>query len=492
MRSCLYKFLSLSCVLALFGGSVLARDNEPTKKRNFNSSYIVDEKISDDEEVQEIDYYPFTKSKGSIARENVIGIRISKNKITLLGKDKTYSEEQWKDENFTEADCFSKYPELLSVEICNLNLTKEVLKGIRKFLPMTVKNLIINSCTVAKRDFEEFTDIITRHKQLEFLTIMDPSMARAESAKLLAAVGDLEVIKCLRLTLGELGDEGCTILQKTLEKSKETLSELNLGFMRVKDSQVYDNLLRFLGELKKLNRLEYSVLESTENQVREFFGSLANLKELRDLKICFDDFNSHDGVEAYHNSKALNAALEQLKHLENLDISDMNLPDSVLQTISTALERLTRLKTLNVSGDPINEQTAKVLATSLKGMNSLISFVANNCEMSDSAFSSLCSGLQNDSLQYAYFRGNNIAGAVKSLSVSQMKNLIAVNFADNKITLPDVIGFMETIPSGTKLKVVNWEGNDFSGVSERQQVKERNRLKIWKKEHGVNTLDLGI
>ena len=104
----------------------------------------------------------------------------------------------------------------------------------------------------------------------------------------------------------------------------------------------------------------------------------------------------------------------------------------------------------------------------------------------------MCSGLQNDSLQYAYFRGNNIAGAVKSLSVSQMKNLIAVNFADNKITLPDVIGFMETIPSGTKLKVVNWEGNDFSGVSERQQVKERNRLKIWKKEHGVNTLDLGI
>lgn len=491
MRSCLYKFLSLSCIIALFGGSVLAKDYEPIKRRHIDSSYI-DERSSDDEEAQEIDYYPFVKSKGSMARENVIGVRISGKKIILLGKDRTYSEEQWKNEDFMEADCFSKYPELLSVEICNLNLTREVLEGIRKFLPMTVKNLIINSCTVANKDFEEFTDIITRHKQLEFLTIMDPNMARAESAKLLAAVGDLEVIKYLRLTLGELGDEGCTILQKTLEKSKETLSELNLGFMRVKDSQIYDNLLRFLGELKKLERLEYSVLESTENQVREFFSSLANLKKLKDLKICFDDFNSHDGVEAYHNSRAFNSALEQLNHLENLDISDTNLPDSVLQTISSALEKLTKLKTLNVSGDPINEQTARVLAASLKGMNSLISFIANNCEMSDSAFSSLCSGLQNDSLRYAYFSSNNIAGAVKSMPVSQMKNLIAVNFADNKITLSDIIGFMETIPSETKLEVVNWEGNDFTGLDEHQQVKERNKLKIWKKEHGVNTLDLGI
>ncbi|MCR4624203.1 MAG: hypothetical protein K5780_06240 [Alphaproteobacteria bacterium] len=491
MRSCLYKFLSLSCIIALFGSSVFAKDYKPINKRHFDSGYT-DEKISDDEEAQEIDYYPFVKSKGSMARENVIGIRISEKKITLLGKDKTYSEEWWKEEDFMEADSFSKYPELLSVEICNFNLTRKVLEDIRKFLPMTVKNLIVNSCTVANRDFEEFTDIITRHKQLEFLTIMDPNMARAESAKLLAAVGDLEVIKGLRLTLGELGDEGCNILQKTLEKSKETLSELNIGFMRVKDGPVYDNLLRFLGELKKLKKLEYSVLESTENQVREFFSSLANLKELRDLKICFGDFNSHDGVEAYHNSKALNAALGQLEYLENLDISDMNLPDSVLQTISSALERLTRLKILNVSGNPINEQTAKVLEASLKKMNSLVSFIANNCEMTDSAFSTLCSGLQNDSLRYVYFSGNNIAGSVKSMSVSQMKNLIAINFANNKITLSDIIGFMETIPSETKLEVVNWEGNDFTGLNEHQQIKERNKLKIWKKEHGVNTLDLGI
>ena len=76
--------------------------------------------------------------------------------------------------------------------------------------------------------------------------------------------------------------------------------------------------------------------------------------------------------------------------------------------------------------------------------------------------------------------------------VSQMKNLVAVNFADNKIKLSDVVGFMKMIPGGSKLEVVNWTGNDFTGVSENQQIEERNDLKIWKKEHRVNTLDLGI
>ena len=499
MKSSLYKLLSLSCIIAMFGSSVLARDyNQPKGRypdRGSEESYSDDnysKERSDNKETQEVDYYPFTKSQGRIGDQDVIGIRISKEKIVLLGRDKTYFEEQMKEQNFSERDFFSKYPKLISVELSNVSFTREILENIQKYLPKTIKNLVINSCVIANEDFEEFTDIIVRHKQLKFLTVMDPNMARAESAKLIAAVGDLEVLKYLRLTLGELGDEGCVILQKVLNKSKETLSDLNLGFMRVNNSKDYDGLLTFLGELKELKKLEYSVFESTENQVNIFFNSLANLKKLTDLKLCFDDFNSHNGVEAYHNSEDFNAALEKLKYLENLDISSMNLPDSSLQTISRALENLTKLKTLNVSGNPINEQTAKVLSAVIKNMDSLISFVANNCEMNDSAFSSLCSGLQNSSLRYAYFSGNDIVSSVKSLPVSQMKNLVAVNFADNKIKLSDVVGFMKMIPGGSKLEVVNWTGNDFTGVSENQQIEERNDLKIWKKEHRVNTLDLGI
>ena len=262
--------------------------------------------------------------------------------------------------------------------------------------------------------------------------------------------------------------------------------------MKVDDSESYDKLLASLGELKKLERLEYSVLESTEKQVKEFVNSLSKLTKLTDLKICFDDFSSHDGVEAYHNAEDLNEAMKNLKDLVTLDISNMNLPDSVLQTISRSLEDLMKLKTLNVSGNPINAKTAKVLSESLKNMDSLVTFIANNCEINDAAFSALCGGLQNSSLQYMYFSGNNIVSSVKSLPVSQMKSLTVLNFARNKIKLSNVVGFMETIPEGSKLEIVNWEGNDFSGIGESQRTEEMNKLKIWKREHKVNTLDLGI
>ena len=487
MKSRFYRILSLSCAIALLGGSVSA---EEYTRSNYGLG--TGENYASQKEAQETDLYPFTKSQGRMDNKDVVGIRISGKKVVLLAENKTYFEEQGQDQDLSEFDFFSKYPKLLSVDICNMDLTREVLENLQKYLPKTINSLKVSSCTIANQDFEEFTDIITRHKQLEFLTVIGTNMAQAESAKLVAAVEDLKVIKCLNLTLGEIGANGCDILKEILLKSMNTLEGLNLGFMKVDDSESYDQLLESLGELKNLKKLEYSVIESTEKQVGKFVSSLAKLTKLTDLKIYFDDFNSHDGVEAYHNAESLNEAMKNLRDLESLDISNMNLPDSVLQTISRSLGELMKLKTLNVSGNPINAKTAKVLSESLKSMDSLSALIANGCEMSDEAFSALCGGMQNSSLQYACFSGNNIVGSVKSLPVSQMKSLIAIDFTRNKIKLSDVVGFMETIPEGSKLEIVNWEGNDFGGISESQRTEEMNKLKIWKREHRVSTLDLGI
>lgn len=487
MKSRFYRILSLSCAIALFGGSVLARDQvSDNYESGVNGDYAFQK------ETQEANLYPFTKSQGRMDNKEVVGIRISGKKIVLLGENKNYFEEQGQNQDLSEFDFFSKYPKLLSVDISDMNLTRDVLKDLRRYLPKTIKSLIINSCTIANEDFEEFTDIIIKRKQLESLTVINTNMAQAESTKLVAAVGDLEVIKYLNLTLGEIGAGGCDVLKEVLLKSKNALEGLNLGFMRIDDNESYNELLASLGELKNLKKLEYSVIESTENQVERFISSLAKLTKLTDLKIYFDDFNSHDGVAAYNNAESLNEAMKKLKDLESLDISNMNLPDSVLQVISRSLGELTKLKTLNVSGNPINAKTAKVLSESLKSMDGLNALIANNCEINDEAFSSLCGGLQNSSLQYACFNGNDIVSSAKSLPISQMKSLIAIDFTRNKIKLSDVIGFMETIPEGSKLEIVNWEGNDFKGISESERTEGMNKLKIWKKEHRVNTLDLGI
>ena len=51
---------------------------------------------------------------------------------------------------------------------------------------------------------------------------------------------------------------------------------------------------------------------------------------------------------------------------------------------------------------------------------------------------------------------------------------------------------MKTIPSETRLEVVNWKSNDLKGLSEEQKIRERDELKAWKKIHRISTLDLGI
>lgn len=496
MKSCFYKVLSLSCAIALLGGSVSAKDysygNYEESKGYDNYGLGNNESYTSEKETQEADYYPFTKSQGRVDNKDVVGIRIFGDKIVLLAENNTYFEEQGQKQNFSEFDFFSKYPRLLSVEIINTNLTKEMLENLQKFLPNTIKSLIVNSCTIANADFEGFTSIITGHKQLESLTVINPDMAQAESAKLVAAVGDLKVIRYMRLTLGEIGAGGCDVLKEALLKSKNTLLGLNLGFIEVDDNESSDKLLASMGKLKNLEKLEYSVRRSTAKQVGTFFSSLAGLTKLTDLKINFRDFSSHDGVETYHNAESLNEAMKNLKNLESLDISDMNLPDSVLQTISRSLGELSKLKTLNISKNPINAKTAKVLSESLKNMDSLYALIANYCEINDEAFSALCGNLQNSPLQYMCFSGNNIVNSVKSLPISQMQSLIALDFTHNKIKLSDVIEFMKSIPKGSKLEVVNWEGNDFRKISEEERTKKINNLKIWKSDHKINTLDLGI
>ncbi len=510
MKSCLYRILSLSCIFALFGSDVSAKyeDNgDYTSSSLYENDYGTEsnesfgyndyesgqsQSYSNQKGAQEEDYYPFTKSTGRIEEREVIGIRVSGNKIVLLGTNKRYYEEQIKGNDFSDFDFFTKYPRLLSVDLSNIKLTRKVLQDLQKYLPRTIKSLIINSCSVEKGDFEELTDIITRHNQLEFITVVAPDWAQAESAKLIAAIGDLKVVRWLNLTLGELETGGCDVLRETLVNSEKTLTSLNLGFKKVEDSESYNALLASLGRLKKLTALEYSVLESTEDQVGKFFNSLAKLRMLVDLKLCFYDFKDHEGVRAYHNAENLNEAMKNLTNLESLDISEMSLPESVLQTISRAMEKLTHLRSLNVSGDPISVKTAKVLAQSLRRLDNLITLIANNCEMSSEAFSALCGGFQNSSIRHLYLSGNKIKTSVKSLSISQMKNLSLLDFSYNGIRLSDIVGFMKTIPSETKLEIINWEKNDFKSLDEEQRINERNKLKIWKKEHRINTLDLGI
>lgn len=485
MKGCLYRILSLSCVLALFVGNVSAKyqvKEYGSKERNYRNQG----------KTQDSEYGPFVKSEENIKEDEVIAIKISDGKIVFFGEGGRCFENHGMRLNFLEFGFFKKYPKLLSVDLSDIALTKEMIAYIQTSLSKTVKSLIINSCSISKEDIEAFADIFIDNKQLQYVTITLPDSGQIESAKLIAAIGSLDSIKWLNLVLGELESVGCNSLADVLTKSAKTLTSLSLGFKNIEDDDACKNLLTSLGELKSLRRLEYSVLQSNENQVESFNNSLAQLKNLQDLTICFNDFDSLNRAKAFQNAEKFNMAMANLKNLENLDISNMNLPDSVMQIIANSIGDLAQLKSLNISGNPINTETAGVLAESLKKLGKLSTLVANDCMLNNMAFDILCGNLQNDSLRCMLFSRNNLQNSVMSLHISQMTNLKALDFSFNNVELSDVVNFMMTIPSETKLSFVNWTGCKLEKLDTIQQVELRNKLKIWAFENNVKTLALGI
>lgn len=488
MKGCLYRVLSLSCVFALFVGSASAK----YKVGKYQSSIVKERDYRNQERDQGSEYGPFIKSEGNIREDEVVAIKISDGKIVFFGEGGRYFENQGMQLKPSEFGFFKKYPKLISVDFSNIELTKEMITYIQMSLSKTVRSLIINSCSIAKEDIEAFADIIIDNKQLQYITITLPDIGQAESAKLIAAIGCLDSIKWLNLVLGELESTGCNSLADVLAKSAETLTSLSLGFKNIEDNASYDNMLTSLGELSSLRRLEYSVLQSNERQVENFNNSLAQLENLRDLTICFDDYDSHNRAKAFQNAEKFTEAIANLKNLENLDISNMNLPDSVLQIIANSMEKLAQLKSLNISGNPINAETAGVLSESLKNLENLSTLVANNCKLNNKAFDALCGNLQNSSLQCMFFSRNDIQNSIASLRISQMTNLKALDFSFNNVELPDVANFMMKIPSETKLAFVNWTGCKSEKLDEVQRVELRNKLKIWALENHVKTLALGI
>lgn len=488
MKGCLYRILSLSCVFALFVGNVSAR----YKSKDHKTSVINEKDYRDQWKGQDSEYGSLFKNEGNIRDDEVVAIKISEEKIVLFGEGDRYFENQGMKLKFSDFNFFKKYPKLISVDFSDIELTKEMITYIRTCLSKTVKSLIINSCYISKEDVEAFADIIIDNKQLQYITITLPDSGQAESAKLIAAIGSLDSIKWLNLVLGELESSGCDSLADVLMKSAETLTSLSLGFKSVEDNDSYHNLIASLGELKSLRKLEYSVLKSNESQVENFNNSLAQLENLTDLTICFDDYDSHNRVRAFQNAEKLNEAMANLKNLENLDISNMNLPDAVLQIIANSMGDLVKLKSLNISGNPINVETAGVLAESLRKLENLSTLIANNCKLNNRAFDVLCGNLQNDSLQCMFFSRNNIQNSVSSLHISQITNLKALDFSFNNVELSEVVNFMMKIPSETKLAFVNWAGCKSEKLEEFQRVELRNKLKVWAFGNHVKTLALGI
>lgn len=439
--------------------------------------------ISNTEAADE-ELYPFKKANNKISDEEVVGIRITRDKIVLLDDEMNFYAESIKEEdsNFSEFNYFSKYPNLMSVDLSELDLDQNKLENLQKYLPMKLKSIVINSCDVKSADYESLVDIVTQRKDLVSVCIIEPNAVAGDVAKVIVALSELNKLQYLNLTLGGLDEVGCKNLVKVTENNTKTLHELTLGFIKIDESESYDQLMKSLGKLKTLTKLEFTVLESNDEQEGSFYGSLSDMQKLQDLKINFGDMSTHDDVKTYHNALKLKESLLKLTDIRSLDISDMHLQDSVLQLVMQSISQLGNLKVLNISGNDIDAKTAKILSQSIKSGQSLVTLMANNCGIGAEAFKELCSSIDGTQIRYLYLGNNSIGTAISSLPVDKMDYITAIDFTSNDIDYDSFSEFIKKLNENTPLRVVIVRHNE---PMEKLEYAER-----VKKTDGISELKL--
>lgn len=483
MRNYGIKVIALSFISALVG-DIYAESYR-------SDSYSTQNRGVDSEEDLDNSMFPYRRASSSINAEDVVAIMVCDGKTILMSKENTFyvdSARGDKEAEFKDFDSFSKYPNLLSIDLHQIVLTQEKLNNLKKYIPDTVKNLIVYKCKIEQKDYEDLSDIIAHDDKLISLTVVQPDAKLAEATKVITAASELKSIKYLNFTLGELGSQSCDSLITIFDNCAKSLTDLVLGFKSIVPSESYDKMLTKLQDLENVKKLEFSVLESTEDQVSTFFTSVKNMKKIEDIKFFFDDFSKHDDVKAYHNAQIFAEALPEFTHLKNLDISGMKLPDSVLQLVFQSVSKLQSLAKLNVSGNVINKKTAGSLSEAIKEGNSLTTLVAKRCEMNAESFSELCRSLGGTPLRYVYLSDNDIGSAISNFPLAQMNNIMLTDFSNNNVTYEDAMKFVQLTENNSSIRVINFGRNaPMIALSGSERNKYNNEFVTWQLKHPAST-----
>lgn len=483
MRNYGVKVIALSFILALVG-DIHAESYKSDSYSSQNSGRESEEDLDNK-------MFPFRRASSSINAEDVVAIMVCADKTILMSKENTFfvdSSSADREAEFKDFDSFSKYPNLLSIDLHQIVLNQEKLNNLKKYIPDTVKNLIVYKCEMEAKDYEDLSDIIAHDDKLISLTVVQPDAKLAEATKIITAASELKSIKYLNFTLGELGSQSCDSLVTIFDNCSKSLSDLVLGFKNIVPSESYNKMLAKLQDLKNIKKLEFSVLESTEDQVSTFFTSIKSMKKIEDIKFFFDDFAKHDDVKAYHNAQIFAEALPEFTQLKNLDISGMKLPDSVMQLVFQSMSKLQGLVKLNVSGNIIDRKTAGALSESIKEGNSLTTLIAKGCEINSESFSELCRSLGGTPLRYLYLSDNEIGSAVSSFPLAQMNNIMLIDLANNNVAYEDALKFVQLTADHPNIRVINLSRNaPMIALTGTERSKYNNEFVTWQlKNPAVN------
>ncbi|MDR2795025.1 MAG: hypothetical protein LBB12_04580 [Holosporaceae bacterium] len=440
---------------------------------------------------------PFSAKNEKVAADDVAGIRVVENKLVLLGFSKNCSVEPFAaDESFSDLNFFKKFPKLLSAEFTGIELTKERLENIQKFLQKDIQNIVIDGCDIKPEYVELLADIVKKRATLKNITfrLIDISI---ESIKvLLAGLSDLSELKTICFAFDEIDKDSCEAISHLIKSSSETLKNLSLAWNKISSKEEngeYHNLSEAVGGLKNLKLFELCMLKINEKETVDLFAGISHLKSLIRFKLFLGNICIHNEVKLFENAESLGDALKDMTLLMSLDLSGMKLPKDVMQVLAQNIKNLKKLKYLDISNNSIDKETAQILADSLKENGELRTLIANSCGLTAQTFSTLVKDLGNLKISILYARDNVIKEGIKETPVKNMTDLQLIDFSKNELDFAMAMDFIKLTAEHPRLQVVNFgENGAIDKMDPADKKIKRNDLENWKRENKCYTAFLGL
>lgn len=437
--------------------------------------------------------YPFVK--GSVSTDNAIGMKLTSNNITLFSQDSKYSTAQEQKElTFDSANFFSKYPNLQSIELNSIELTEAKLENLQKFIPQKIKGLALCDCEIAEDDISRLADIINLRQNLISFSLFFSKCSSEVSEKILKVSNVNKNIKYLSFSFGRVNDNGSKKIAELIKNSSNVLKSLTLEIRSLEDddSEGLQEIIEAMQDLKVLERLEFSFVELPEAVSKKMFVALGKLKSLKNLRLFIGNHQDYDQVKLFENLEICRDSIAKMKELENLDISSMRLPESYMHLFGQAVESLSELRSINISDNKIDEKGAEIFANSFKNTKKLEVLIANNCELDAQIFAVLCKSLTNTSLKQGYFNNNNIGAGIKSIISSPMAFLVALDFSNNSLTYGNIVDFLKVLKDPITLKCVNFSDPALLEVSHVERTLRHDEIEQWKLKSSATVALLGL
>jgi hypothetical protein len=448
---------------------------------------------------------PFIESKTKIRNEDVAGLIIREKNIVYLSYDKhCYSEPLIETNTFSDINSFKKYVKLISVDLSGVELTKERIENIQKFLPKDLSCLSINCCNVSQDLLELIADIFRKRNDIKHITLRLPSVGVYGSDILLASLAGFSELVSLNITLKTISKKSCNILAKVITSSEKTLQNLSLCCSQIADSDQKDGgddeddeeeaakpeevtlreISAAIEKLQKLKRLEISIISAVSKDCSLACSAIKNLTDLISLKIFFGNLSLLNDVKLFERSEELGESLANMHKLIFLDLSCMNLPKDAMQVLVQQLAHLKKLRHLDLSGNQIDSECAEILVESIGAMEFLETLALNKCSLSEQTFPILCKSLGASAIKILYAGSNDLKGSIKGLPIKTMDKLRIVDFSSCGVSPVDAITFIRGIIEAPWLQMVIFANNDpLDALSDEEKKIFRNEIEDIKREN---------